>query len=638
MRLTLRSEKGELTIHRSEGKKGSKKVPSEFYFVDETGTRSEDEGELHKRLGLGAKDFMASVYLHQEVIRDILVNETRHREDAFNRLLGLSGLRDLQNALKGFKSKDFLSRIEDTYEDLGKLIEDECRRYERSIAELQADGGAKGIEAAAHSMEGFQARCSQVPEMLADIAADAGLEPVAIDPPRTPGDFASFQVQVEREIDRLRCQNPAARSQEALIAEREALNLLEPECQARLNHLGHVQKELRDLEREVGDLPRVEAAISELREKESHLKTELELAEDRFLIWKDTADYLAKLADQEATSDCPACGQPIVPAKVLSTLEERKKASGAQVAELEGEINTQAVEIQKLDRQLRRLRDFRDKQIPEARNAVSETVAKVTKALEREIAKDDDPLVLIRNRRQGIERELGELQDPLGRYTKRLAEVGSTLGSADLIRQIVFFKLRIERIQEVTDSPEWEAMNERRDAVFGELEAVEKVSKAVDEAIREVNREKLEAAGSSIEEYYRVLIQRPDFESVAIDAAKGHQVFAVQDGERENVVSFFSQGDMNCVALSIFLALGGARTAEGPAFLMLDDPSQSLDADQQARLANLLNRVAEGSQIVLATMDERLRRACETVISKRKQVYTFGVWDPAEGPSIVQEG
>ncbi len=114
-----------------------------------------------------------------------------------------------------------------------------------------------------------------------------------------------------------------------------------------------------------------------------------------------------------------------------------------------------------------------------------------------------------------------------------------------------------------------------------------------------------------------------------------HDVYAVSDEDKEKLITFFNQGDMNCAALSIFLALGGSSARDsGAGFLILDDPSQSLDSEQKRKLAALIDRVAADRQVVLATMDEELLKALQDEVSKAKRVYRFGEWDPVKGPSI----
>lgn len=73
---------GEIRVRREMGGGSSSRKSKAFSFVDEEGREYEDQTELWKRLGMELKDFMSSVYLHQEVIRDIVVSEPKNRKEA----------------------------------------------------------------------------------------------------------------------------------------------------------------------------------------------------------------------------------------------------------------------------------------------------------------------------------------------------------------------------------------------------------------------------------------------------------------------------------------------------------------------------------------------------------------------------
>ncbi len=125
--LVLESDAGDIHVFREMGKK--KRSGEWFYFVDENGEKHEEEEELRNKLGMDARDFMSSAYLHQEVIRDIVVSEPRVREEALNRLLGISDLLGLFSSLKDIKKKSYEDAVEKIYADIQRLIEPRHRGH-----------------------------------------------------------------------------------------------------------------------------------------------------------------------------------------------------------------------------------------------------------------------------------------------------------------------------------------------------------------------------------------------------------------------------------------------------------------------------------------------------------------------------
>ena len=69
--------------------------------------------------------------------------------------------------------------------------------------------------------------------------------------------------------------------------------------------------------------------------------------------------------------------------------------------------------------------------------------------------------------------------------------------------------------------------------------------------------------------------------------------------------------------------------------MILDDPTQSLATPQKERLAEVIDEVAESRQVIIATMDAEFFEALRSRVTKRKRVYEFRSWTPADGPEIV---
>lgn len=63
---------------------------------------------------------------------------------------------------------------------------------------------------------------------------------------------------------------------------------------------------------------------------------------------------------------------------------------------------------------------------------------------------------------------------------------------------------------------------------------------------------------------------------------------------------------MNSVALSVYLALATALS-HNLGFVVLDDPSQSLDVEHKAALVSILREMATRTQLVVATQDSELQ-------------------------------
>jgi recombinational DNA repair ATPase RecF len=80
------------------------------------------------------------------------------------------------------------------------------------------------------------------------------------------------------------------------------------------------------------------------------------------------------------------------------------------------------------------------------------------------------------------------------------------------------------------------------------------------------------------------------------------------DGEPGSALGVMSQGELNCLALSLFLPR--ARMAESPfRFIVIDDPVQAMDPVKVEGLARVLDSVGRDRQVVVLTHDDRLPEA-----------------------------
>jgi len=92
-------------------------------------------------------------------------------------------------------------------------------------------------------------------------------------------------------------------------------------------------------------------------------------------------------------------------------------------------------------------------------------------------------------------------------------------------------------------------------------------------------------------------------------ATKRHVALNVTIDGREGVaVSVMSQGEVNALALSLFLPR--MTLAESPfRFLVVDDPVQAMDSHKVDGLARVLEKVAKTRQVIVLSHDARLLEA-----------------------------
>lgn len=633
--LTMSSDEGEIVVTRKSSRIGKRKEET-FAFWDEKGKEYRDDVDLWKLLGLGARDFMSLVYLHQEVIRDIVVSEPSVRSAALDRLLGASDLRALFESLKRIRTKDYERRTAEIYLELERELKARSRSYEERIEDLRKEGIEKGLKGEDFTADMLVELSVKATDLLGSLIRKASIDVPEVRPLDDPGSYEGFEREAKEVVRRLRSENPGVVSQRELIDLRERLNTAVSEYENKVQALEELRREKAELEKE-GHLVALRARKDEYAARRKGIEKQLKKINARHPVVLATIDYLSDLEDKRSRIPCPACEQEILPEGLLERLRAVQEEMGEEGKALGQESKDLFGKIRKLEEDIGKLEELVERKIPKTEEETNSLRERLGELLGITITDVHDVRKLVRDKLAEIEKRLEEARKVLEHYNKDIHSVEEALEQMSLIHGVLEAERKIDDIRAISSSLKWKSMDEARNRLNRMLDAVDKSREAVQAVIEKKVRERLEEAEGRIREYYRILVERPDFESITIDP-EDNEVYASSDGEVEKVVSFFNQGDMNCAALSIFLALGGGASHEyGPSFIILDDPSQSLDAKQKKRLAYLIDKVSSERQVLLATMDRELLEALEEEVARAKVIYRLGKWNPRSGPSIVRE-
>jgi DNA repair exonuclease SbcCD ATPase subunit len=251
-----------------------------------------------------------------------------------------------------------------------------------------------------------------------------------------------------------------------------------------------------------------------------------------------------------------------------------------------------------------------------------------------------------------IEAELNSAREQLNRATQLHSTRSKALDdleqSVDMLRALQkLVKDDEESAQLATksasdgDGAEDNALNAELERL-GELqEALQVIARAVQDVARARAGEAIESSRSSTSDYYSTLCDHPYFDKLRIDAlektvagvAKNNYVvraFSTSDGRDTLAGSRLSTAQMNCVALSIYLALAGVLT-HNLDFIILDDPSQNLDSKHKRALASVLKKIGLGTQLIVSTEDSELEGFLLDSLGRNDLMTYRLTWTPQQG-------
>jgi DNA repair exonuclease SbcCD ATPase subunit len=145
---------------------------------------------------------------------------------------------------------------------------------------------------------------------------------------------------------------------------------------------------------------------------------------------------------------------------------------------------------------------------------------------------------------------------------------------------------------------------------------------------------------NDINEFYSKLIPHPNFDRLELqpEMQRGKYIYRVKGLSRNGtewtyVQTSFSLAQMNLTAISIFFAMA-VKDPRG--FIILDDPSQSLDPQHKKALASLIAEIGTQEQVIVATQDEQFLLDLQRETKKiNPAILNFGKWD-RNGPVLNQ--
>ncbi|HKR99648.1 MAG TPA: hypothetical protein VJU79_09050, partial [Candidatus Dormibacteraeota bacterium] len=288
--------------------------------------------------------------------------------------------------------------------------------------------------------------------------------------------------------------------------------------------------------------------------------------------------------------NCPVCGS-----KDVLSFEWRRQA-GERIAQLK----TEAAEYDKA-------RSRVSHAIRTARQLVTAIPSALRDAQGMQL--DTEPVI----EQWRVWAQLPDGEDPV-RLASHLETHGAALGrsiaalrkqaNAELERRESSWRPTAQAISE------WLALARRAQAGAPKAKQLKDAERWLRDAYDELRDERFRPIADAVQLNWTELRQDSNVSlgELRLEGAAARRRLALDvrvDGEPGSALGVMSQGELNCLALSLFLPR--ASMPESPFhFLVIDDPVQAMDPSKVEGLAMVLARTAKTRQVVVLTHDDRL--------------------------------
>lgn len=613
------------------------KTKDELYLTDRSNNSQLEGDEAKKKLNellnnYTFRDFMSSVYQHQEIIRFILTQEPKDRNEAMDRLLGLSEYRNIIDGINGVKIKG--DELENEISNLEDQIKIKIKMWQEQIDEKKNELNNIGIHEEMISEEGSIKLCEEIKKKISDFSSKSSIQMSDAFEKVQPKKTGEFIKKGREEIRRLGREMPDIKEQERLFKERSALTQL-------LSGLNALKGDLKDKKDKFDSFCKEKGSLEDLEKRCNELRGEIERTkenrEEVSLLGTIIENSIKYLKSEKVEKDrCPVCGT--VKENLLQYLEKEYKEKYEQkISELSKQIETQEKEKENIEKMIANA-----KQIKKEHESAKEILENKESEIKRKhtIPDREDVSDYLKNKIKEIEDKEKEIKTKVGEKQKVLSEIENEITKVDKIIEILKLKAQREKAREIEKTEIWNRLKTKSEEFKKLYENCKIVIDKVKEASQEEAKTKIESIKDKVKEYFNRITQHPLIKELQVevthDTRTGVNSYAFVDRGKE-VTPILSQGQYNSLALSVFLSMGGASDVTPFPFIMFDDPSQSLGSSEKENFVKILNEIAEKKNLIISTMDNELFEKIKDNITKQKKKYIFERWDPNNGPTISQE-
>jgi wobble nucleotide-excising tRNase len=454
--------------------------------------------------------------------------------------------------------------------------------------------------------------------------------------PQRWADYTTFETAARDVLARLRESLPGTQEQRTLFERRTALVRLQASLKTVIdNERTHAANKTELDTRHTGP----DQALLQLTKLKQHIvasQSRLRQLGGKSALIREALQFLTQ-CEVHTRQICPLCEQPAQ--GIRETLQQRWQAHlQSEVAELDAGIRNLEAKRTQLERAQAAYAKLDEQAAALARDRQG-CYEELCRLVAANPAPDDDLSAIVGVELDSVTNRLNDVQKRIEEKNGRLREIESRLSNARSVYQLLHLQEKHRLLERLQESPSYHEIEQLRDEIARWAADIAALRTAVAKAAREEAQLKLESAQAAIDRYFRRLSHHPAVQGICLQVQEGRMfrnAYAVTDHQGQDLTPVLSQGDLNALALAIFLGLASIGENEAPfGFVMLDDPSQSLGFEHKRRLVEVLDEAGQGKRLILATMDAEFRDLWNSKLTRGKREYGFGRWTPETGPVIL---
>jgi DNA repair exonuclease SbcCD ATPase subunit len=612
VKVTLKNRQSVVEVTRTK-RANSKESDINVRINGSTKIGKEAEEFLFNELGLTFDDFYRSVYLHQESIRALITDDPRNRDEAIDRLLGLERVRNIIGSIP-------LSKVKSSVDDLTNQREKITAKLQGAILQIDSEVKKAKDEARKEGFTDEQISSAQIGVMLEDLrdktdklASECRLESPEISSEVSTEIVSKLITKIKAFLRQCRKQIIEITGVDELRKRQSDLKQIKIDLERTTEDINNRKKDANLVKQEYGDLTAIERSLETANSQLSVLNSELDALDANVRLAKDALFFF----EDPNLTKCPVCGQKVLYSEVKKHLEEVvEKVKERRANEIYENLRKAKEKIKSLT--------IKKEELISLERKISD-LDKMFNSIKQKVSKISGVDVKIEDLSQEVEKKLSSLQINIDEsnevYRKRNEQIEDTDMFVDKIKAIN--NVLLKRAEYETMDKRAKEDTEESKGLSQAIHEIETFKRQLETLVTVLTEVQISSASQSISDtqyeiakLYKQLRAHPYYNNLNISVTSKNvsgiqkntyliKASSAEESRDTFVSSRFSTGQINCAALAIFLSLAKLSTT-GIGFILLDDPSQSLDYEHSEGLSEILAEIAKERQILVATQDEGL--------------------------------
>ena len=297
----------------------------------------------------------------------------------------------------------------------------------------------------------------------------------------------------------------------------------------------------------------------------------------------------------------------------------------SELKELESSIDQLTIQKHQLQSNLSRL------------NEVKKSLADLTQKIRTEIGMEETGTDLLQTLSQTLEKTEAKIAS-FDTVTSSLEQLNKAIMRLEDIHTYLTQEAEVLRLEQ--EFPELESFLRELTDKHGKLEklarGLEDIKQAASAEQKSLVSDMLGDIESEINRYYSKLIGHTYYAKLelSLETRRDRNIYWIKARGAEHethVQTRFSNAQLNITAIAIFISMS-KHLSQNLDFIVLDDPTQSMDQPHKIALAKMFAEELNEKQVIIATQDQEFQEQLVKVIQPNKYMKIMN-WN-TEGPVI----